>query len=71
MSEGYASSLGKQVNMTEGKLIGMKSHNCHVFMKTTSTLFELNFKGGLLVQDELEDAPSHHRKHIKRSSSSL
>ncbi|KAL3370947.1 hypothetical protein AABB24_007792 [Solanum stoloniferum] len=34
MSEGYASNLGKRADMNEGKLIGMKSHDCHVFMET-------------------------------------
>ncbi|KAK6789238.1 hypothetical protein RDI58_013037 [Solanum bulbocastanum] len=34
MPEGYASNLGKQIDMNEGKLIGMKSHDCHVFMTT-------------------------------------
>ncbi|WMV58544.1 hypothetical protein MTR67_051929 [Solanum verrucosum] len=33
MPEGYASNLGKRADMNEGKLIGMKSHDCHVFMK--------------------------------------
>ncbi|KAK6776078.1 hypothetical protein RDI58_027079 [Solanum bulbocastanum] len=34
MPEGYASNLGKRVDMNEGKFIGMKSHNCHVLMET-------------------------------------
>jgi len=34
MSEGYASNLGKRVDMNEGKLIGMKRHDYHVFMET-------------------------------------
>ena len=34
MPEGYASNLGKWADMNEGKLIGMKSHDCHVFMET-------------------------------------
>ncbi|KAK6803275.1 hypothetical protein RDI58_001059 [Solanum bulbocastanum] len=34
MPKGYASNLGKQADMNEGKLIGMKSHDCHVFMET-------------------------------------
>ncbi|KAK6786515.1 hypothetical protein RDI58_015040 [Solanum bulbocastanum] len=34
MPEGYTSNLGKRANMNEGKLIGMKSHDCHVFMET-------------------------------------
>ncbi|WMV07923.1 hypothetical protein MTR67_001308 [Solanum verrucosum] len=34
MPEGYASNLGKRADMNEGKLIGMKSHDCHVFMET-------------------------------------
>ncbi|WMV15129.1 hypothetical protein MTR67_008514 [Solanum verrucosum] len=34
MPEGYASNLGKRADMNEGKLKGMKSHDCHVFMET-------------------------------------
>ncbi|WMV07144.1 hypothetical protein MTR67_000529 [Solanum verrucosum] len=34
MPEGYASNLGKWADMNEGKLIGMKTHDCHVFMET-------------------------------------
>ncbi|KAK6773589.1 hypothetical protein RDI58_028827 [Solanum bulbocastanum] len=34
MPEGYASNLEKRAYMNEGKLIGMKSHDCHVFMET-------------------------------------
>ncbi|WMV25193.1 hypothetical protein MTR67_018578 [Solanum verrucosum] len=34
MPEGYASNLGKRADMNEGKLMGMKSHDCHVFMET-------------------------------------
>ncbi|WMV55162.1 hypothetical protein MTR67_048547 [Solanum verrucosum] len=34
MPEGYASNLGKRAYMNEGKLIGMKSHDCHVLMET-------------------------------------
>ncbi|KAM3361279.1 hypothetical protein P3S68_016133 [Capsicum galapagoense] len=31
---GHASNLGKRVDMEHGKLFGMKSHDCHVFMET-------------------------------------
>ncbi|WMV41418.1 hypothetical protein MTR67_034803 [Solanum verrucosum] len=31
MPEGYASNLGKRADMNEGKLIGMKSHDCLAF----------------------------------------
>ncbi|XP_038687502.1 uncharacterized protein LOC119986883 [Tripterygium wilfordii] len=31
--DGYASNLGRCVDMREGKLFGMKSHDCHVFME--------------------------------------
>ncbi|XP_038687458.1 uncharacterized protein LOC119986835 [Tripterygium wilfordii] len=31
--DGYASNLGRCVDMREGKLFGMKSHDCHVFMQ--------------------------------------
>ena len=31
--DGYASNLGRCVDMNECKLIGMKSHNCHIFME--------------------------------------
>ncbi|XP_060183229.1 uncharacterized protein LOC132613202 [Lycium barbarum] len=34
MSDGYASNLGKCVDMEQGKLHWMKSHDCHVFMET-------------------------------------
>ncbi|XP_059315491.1 uncharacterized protein LOC132066130 [Lycium ferocissimum] len=34
MPEGYASNFDKRADMNEGKLIGMKSHDCHVFMET-------------------------------------
>ena len=33
MPDGYASNLSRCVNMNEGKLIGMKSHDCHVFFE--------------------------------------
>ena len=33
MPDGYASNLGRCVDMNEGKLFGMKSHDCHVFME--------------------------------------
>ena len=33
MPDGYASNLGRCVDMKEGKLHGMKSHDCHVFME--------------------------------------
>ena len=33
MSDGYASNLSRCVDMREGKLSGMKSHDCHVFME--------------------------------------
>ena len=31
--DGYASNLSRCVDMREGKLFGMKSHDCHVFME--------------------------------------
>jgi len=31
--DGYASNLGRCVDLTQGKLHGMKSHYCHVFMQ--------------------------------------
>jgi len=34
MPEGYASNLGKKVDMEVGKLSHLKSHDCHVFMET-------------------------------------
>ncbi|KAK6773600.1 hypothetical protein RDI58_028838 [Solanum bulbocastanum] len=34
MLEGYALNLGKRADMNEEKLMGMKSHDCHVFMET-------------------------------------
>lgn len=34
MSEVYASNLGKQTDMTEEKLIGIKSHDFPVFVET-------------------------------------
>ncbi|XP_060190439.1 uncharacterized protein LOC132619603 [Lycium barbarum] len=34
MPDGYASNLEKRVDMAQGKLHGMKSHDCHVFMET-------------------------------------
>lgn len=33
MPDGYASNLNRCVNINEGKLLGMKSHDCHVFME--------------------------------------
>ena len=33
MPDGYASNLSRCVDMREGKLSGMKSHDCHVFME--------------------------------------
>ena len=33
MPDGYASNLGKRVDMEHGILQGMKSHDCHVFME--------------------------------------
>jgi hypothetical protein len=33
MPDGHASNLHRCVNKGEGKLIGMKSHDCHVFME--------------------------------------
>jgi hypothetical protein len=33
MPDGYASNLSRCVDMREGKLFGMKSHDCHVFME--------------------------------------
>jgi len=33
MPDGYASSLHRCVNIEQGRMIGMKSHDCHVFME--------------------------------------
>ena len=33
MPDGYASNLARCVDMQEGKLHGMKSHDCHIFME--------------------------------------
>ncbi|XP_072079067.1 uncharacterized protein [Arachis hypogaea] len=33
MPDGYVSNLGRCVDMKEGKLYGMKSHDCHIFME--------------------------------------
>ncbi|KAJ7959735.1 Transposon protein, putative, CACTA, En/Spm sub-class [Quillaja saponaria] len=33
LPDGYASNLGRCVDMDESKLSGMKSHDCHVFMQ--------------------------------------
>ena len=33
MPDGYASNLDRCVDMNEGKLFGMKGHDCYVFMK--------------------------------------
>ena len=30
---GYASNLGRCVDLSENKLYGMKSHNCYIFMQ--------------------------------------
>lgn len=32
-SDGYASSLSKCVDLSSGKLTGMKSHDCHILMQ--------------------------------------
>ncbi|XP_049367943.1 uncharacterized protein LOC125832793 [Solanum verrucosum] len=42
MPDGHASNLGKRVDMEHGKLHGMKSHDCHVFMET---LLPIAFSG--------------------------
>ncbi|XP_035546653.1 uncharacterized protein LOC118348671 [Juglans regia] len=31
--DGFASNIARCVNITEGKIIGMKSHDCHIFMQ--------------------------------------
>ncbi|WVZ16156.1 hypothetical protein V8G54_009138 [Vigna mungo] len=33
MSDGYSSNLSRCVDVNRGKVIGMKSHDCHVFME--------------------------------------
>jgi len=33
LPDGYASNLGRCVDLNQGKLHGMKSHDCHVFMQ--------------------------------------
>ena len=33
LPDGYASNLGRCVGLSQGKLHGMKSHDCHVFMQ--------------------------------------
>ncbi|XP_059285219.1 uncharacterized protein LOC132038584 [Lycium ferocissimum] len=42
MPDGYASNLEKRVDMAQGRLHGMKSHDCHVFMET---LLPIAFSG--------------------------
>ncbi|XP_035547412.1 uncharacterized protein LOC108987287 [Juglans regia] len=32
-SDGFASNIARCVNITEGKIMGMKSHDCHIFMQ--------------------------------------
>jgi hypothetical protein len=32
-SDGYASNLSNSVNLEECKFVGMKSHDCHIFME--------------------------------------
>ncbi|KAL3363355.1 hypothetical protein AABB24_012577 [Solanum stoloniferum] len=34
MPDGYASNLSRCVDMKEGKLMSMKSHDCHIFMES-------------------------------------
>ncbi|KAM3203240.1 hypothetical protein P3L10_030866 [Capsicum annuum] len=34
MPDGYASNLSRCVDMKEGKLTSMKSHDCHIFMES-------------------------------------
>ena len=31
--DGYSSNLSRCINLEEGKIYGMKSHDCHVFMQ--------------------------------------
>ncbi|XP_040994342.1 uncharacterized protein LOC121240884 [Juglans microcarpa x Juglans regia] len=31
--DGFASNIARCVNITEGKIMGMKSHDCHIFMQ--------------------------------------
>ena len=38
LPDGYASNLGRCVDLNQGKLHGMKSHNCHVFMQRLLTI---------------------------------
>ena len=33
LPDGYASNLGRCVDLKQGKMHGMKSHDCHVFMQ--------------------------------------
>jgi len=33
LPDGYASNLGRCVDLSQGKLHGMKSHDCHVFIQ--------------------------------------
>jgi hypothetical protein len=33
MPDGYASNLSRCADVTKGKLTGMKSHDCHIFME--------------------------------------
>jgi len=33
MPDGYASNLRRCVNIEQGRMIGMKSHDCHIFME--------------------------------------
>jgi hypothetical protein len=42
LSDGYATSFRRSVNMTTGKLIGMKSHDYHIIMER---LLPVMFRG--------------------------
>jgi hypothetical protein len=42
LSDGYATSFRRSVNMTTGKLIGMKSHDFHIIMER---LLPVMFRG--------------------------
>ena len=33
MPDGYASNIAKCANIDKGRMLGMKSHDCHVFME--------------------------------------
>ena len=43
MCDGHASNSRKRADMEHGKLHGMKSHDCHVFMEMHSVACPIEF----------------------------